>query len=208
MYITHLKTVAVEAMKQTFDSDFPEGDFQDLLVSQEYPATQGAYPSIWVDWEPGPKLQAAGINHFEIGDPAELGGPDRRFSRWRFEGSITYTAVALSNFERDRLVDQMIKVFAFGRENPATSYFRNYLEDNEFVGVTANFDSITQQGFASTPGTPWGTADTVYEGTLALYCIGEFVSNGIGDLVTISDIQIHSQAPTEPDPLPGQEGWV
>lgn len=207
MYMTRVKTVAVEAMKNTFDADYPVDQFKNLLVSIEFPEKEQNYPSIWVSFSPAGSLQTAGIAHFEIGDPADADGPDKRFTRWRFGGSLSFTGVALTSLEADLLFDEIVRVLAFGSERSETATFRSYLEDNEFIGMNANFDEIGQEGFGETPGTPWGTDEVIYERTATLTVIGEFVSNGVGDLVTLEGIEPFPYSDREEDPTsPG--GWL
>lgn len=191
---------------QTFDDDFPDPDFHNILVSIEYPAKPENYPSIWVDWSPTSGLQTAGIGHVEYGDPQDAGGDERSFMRWRFAGTATFTVVALTSLERDRLADEVIRVLAFGLESGATSEFRNYIENNEFLGLNGNFDEIETTGKAETPGTPWGTEEVVYEITIGLGCVGEFVSDGNGDLVKISEIVTIPFTEIDGDPTEG-DGW-
>jgi hypothetical protein len=72
-----------------------------------------------------------------------------------------------------------------------------------------DFDEIGQRGFSAAPGTPWGTDDVVYEGTLAMECVGEFVSNiDTGEIVgVISAIQVTPYSDKEEDPT-SEGGWT
>lgn len=205
-YLTHLKTVAREAMATTFDDDYPITDFQSLLVSIEFPNKAEAYPSIWVDFTPTGDLQNAGIGHFEEGHPHGEGGDPKRFQRWRFAGTLSYTGVALTSLECDMLFDEIVNVLAFGLEATPTSEFRTYLENNEFIAVNGNFDEIGQSGFAATPGTPWGTEDVIYERTASLACWGEFVSDGVGNLALLSEVALYPYSDREADPTTSG-GW-
>jgi len=201
MFLVHLKTVLTEAMKRTFDADFPEPDFRNLRVGIEFPAEQQDYPGIWVDFTPTTELEIVGIAHVEH----EFGedGFARPYRRWRYGGFASYTAVALTSLERDRLFDAMVRVMAFGQEETPTSEFRAYIEQNEFLGVNFDFDQVSISGFAASPGTPWGTDDIIYEATIQMECIGEFVSEGAtGTLVPLSAVKITSYTDQELDPAP------
>jgi hypothetical protein len=114
------------------------------------------------------------VGHIEID---EQGGFGRQFTRWRFAGTAIFTCVALTSLERDRLHDEMLRVFAFGDEFGPTSQFRQIIEDNEFIAMNMSFDEIGVRGAVSTPGTPWGTDDYMYEITLSLECVGEFYAD-------------------------------
>jgi len=201
MFLTELKTVLTEAMKRTFDSDFPEADFRNLRVGIEFPIDQQDYPGIWVDFSPTTELEVVGVDHREFAVNEE--GIARPYTRWKYGGMASYTCVALTSFERDRLFDEMVRVMAFGKEETPTSEFRAYIESNEFIGVNFDFDQITVGGFAASPGTPWGTDDMIYEATIQMECIGEFVSDGAtGTLIPLSAITITPYRDTEPDPEP------
>jgi hypothetical protein len=197
--------VLTNGMKATFDNEYPVADFRDLTVSMEFPARKEDYPSIWVGWSPSGSVQTAGVGHKEYGDPTGGDGPEVEFRRWRFSGTATFTIVALTSLERDRLADEVIKVLAFGGESiDGREDFRGYLESNEFIGMNADFDQIEQQGVAETPGTPWGTDEVIYEITLGLRCLGEFVSAGQGDLVPLSAINVIPYVTTDPT---SEGGW-
>jgi hypothetical protein len=101
---------------------------------------------------------------------------DRVVTRWRFAGTVTLTIVALSSLERDRLYDELVKVLAFARVQESVSEFRNRVEHNDLVAMNANFDLLRPSGDNAAPGTPWGTDEFLYEKSISLDLIGEFVS--------------------------------
>lgn len=207
MFLAPLKTLLVEAAKVTFDADYPEADFRNLLVSIEYPDREEAYPSFWVDFDPTGELEIVGVDHHEFTDPSAQGNV-RRFTRWRFQGYATYTVVAFTSLERDRLVDEFIRVVAFGRESAQTSEFRSTIENNEFIAANFDFDQVAIRGMTATPGTPWGTNEVIYEATLAMECVGEFVSDGTSQtLAPLSRVEVTAYADDQPDPT-DPEGWV
>jgi hypothetical protein len=196
-----------EAMKKTFDAEYPVEDFRNLLVSIEYPSEKEDYPSIWVDFDPTAELETMGIDHHEVSDPS-IDGEVRKFERWRFQGYASYTVVALTSIERDRLFDEVVRVMAFGKEVASTSEFRNYIEDNEFLAVNFDFDQIGIAGVAATPGTPWGTDEVIYEATVRMEVVGEFVSDGATrTLAPLSAIAVYAYADNQPDPAPSDE-WL
>lgn len=217
MYLTSLKTLLVDAVKETFDEEYPEADFRDLEVSIEYPMKETDYPGIWVDFAPVGQLQIAGVGHIEY---AEIDGQMAQVSRWRYQGRAQFTLVAMTSLERDRLFDEFIKVLAFGRENPAASQFRAKIENNEWIACNFDFDEIETGGFAATQGTPWGTDQVVYEGTISMECFGEFVGDWSTDtLVPLArvtfdepvqlDYDTTTGQTTIPDPPPDpSEGWI
>lgn len=212
MFLTHLKSLMQVAMQQTFDADFPEPDFRDVNVSIEYPVREQDYPAIWADFDISGDLESAGIDHREFApvDPTSL--ETRSFKRWKYQGNALYTIVALTSFERDRLFDEVLRVIAFGDESIQTQVFRSYIEDNELIACNLNFDHVGVMGKAETPGTPWLSDDIIYQITVSIEAIGEFVSDGSsGTLVPISAIKVYGYSDIEPDPtdVPGDPGgWV
>jgi hypothetical protein len=194
-YLTHLKTALVLALQNTFNSTYPEADFRNLLVSIEYPVRKTSYPSIWVDYEDSDKLTIAGIRHQEVIDI----DPDhiRHVTRWRFKGYAQFTIVALTSLERDRLYDEMVRILAFGSgglDDPGVNIFRQYIEDNPLIAMNMDFDEIESSGNNASPGTPWGTDEIIYERTINMELLGEFVSDGVTyELVPLSKVRILPQ---------------
>ena len=208
MYLTRLKTVLHEAVKQTFDAEWVNPDFRNLHVSLEFPIKAQNYPGIWVDYTPIGPLQIAGVDHREYAEPSPVSGTSRRITRWRYQGEASFTVAALSSFHRDRLHDEVVRMLAFGRENAASSEFREYIEDNEFLAVNFDFDEIVTRGFGSSVGTPWQTDDVIYEAEIAMECFGEFISdNQSATLLPFSSIDVTAYTDGQPDPT-DQEGWI
>lgn len=196
-----------DAIHQTFDSAYPVEDFRNLHASIEFPFKEQNFPGVWVDYNPVQALQVVGVNHYEYDENAP-GTSARKFTRWRFQGWATFALFALTSLERDRLYDEMVRVMAFGDENTATSRFRAYIEDNEFLAVNFDFDEIGQGGFSGTLGTPWGTEEMVYEAEIQMECFGEFVSDTQGpSLIPLSDIEIIPYGTFEEDPT-DPDGWI
>lgn len=201
-YLTHLKTMNVEALKQTFAADYPEPDWRGVHVSIEYPVDKMNYPGIWVDYSDMDKLRIAGVDHKEFTDP-DTGGQTPPFTRWRFSGYVSYTVTALTSLERDRLYDELVKVFAFGRQDPIRSRFRQYIETNDFIAANMDFDEIEPQGNAAAPGTPWGTDEMIYERTINMEIIGEFISDPLtGELIPLSSVTFTGTVTLNPDGVP------
>lgn len=201
MFITHLKTALVEALKKTFDGEYVEEDFRNLRVSIEYPVERQDYPGIWVDFDIEGQLQNAGVDHREYTPDSEDESTVRRVMRWTFQGYGSFTIVALSSFERDRLFDEMVRVLAFGTESEQTSQFRAFIEDNEYLALNIDFDQIGVAGTAALPGTPWGTEEVVYEVTIRMEVMGEIVSDvATGTLVPLSSVVVYPYIENE-DPI-------
>lgn len=206
-YLTMLKTQVMKSLRATFDNDFPETDFANIICDMEYPVDQSSYPSIWVDFDPTGPLSSSGIGAEEFIEDPIVVGQKALFYRWRFGGAISFTVVALSSMERDRLLDALITVMAFSRASPQVNRFRSGIEGGEFIAMNIDFDQIDQRGFATNPGTPWGTDDLVYEGTIAMEVIGEFTTSQSGTVMSLTSIElVEFDQNYETDPLPGP-GW-
>jgi hypothetical protein len=202
-YLARLKTMLVEGIKETFDAQYPVQDFRDVHCSIEWPADKMNYPGIWVDYEDTGKLSIAGVDHKEFGENQD--GTFIPFTRWRFSGYASFTITALTSRERDRLYDELVKVFAFGRQDPLRARFRQHVESNDFIAANFDFDEIEPRGNAAAPGTPWGTDEIIYERTINMEVIGEFVSdNTSGNLAPLSKVVLSSVVALGPDEDPAE----
>lgn len=193
MYLTLMKSLVVDALQQVFNSDTVNPNFQNTVVSIEYPLEQQSYPSIWLNYDDTDSLSVAGIDHKEyvVSDTGAM----HEVTRWLFAGTVTLTVVALSSLERDNLYDELVRVFAFGRVEQERPGFRDLLENNDFIALNLNWDELHPHGDAAAPGTPWGTEDEViYERSLAFDAEGEFVSDWrTHEIVLLSKIVVIGQ---------------
>lgn len=193
-----LKAALTEALRATFDGAYPEEDFRSLRVSIEFPVDQTDYPGIWLNYSDTGPLVPAGINHIEV---VETETGQYPVTRWKFAGEITLTMVALSSLERDRLYDELVRVFAFAREEEAVSAFRNRVESNDLIAMNINFDNLRPTGDNAAPGTPWETDDFIYERSITMDVIGEFVSSpATGELVNLRQIIVKGYVQGTPEP--------
>lgn len=204
MYLVPLKANLVEALRAHFDAAYTADDFKNTWVSIEYPKDKVNYPGIWITYQDTGELEKAGIDHREYLVDAD--GILRDATRWRFAGNVSFTCAALSSYERDRLYDEIVRTVAFaGFEGSGSSVFRQTLENNDFVAMNGNFDTLSPSEEAASPGTPWGTDEIIYEKTLTFEVIGEFVSdpstNAIASLnaVQVMGFRQGEHAPNFPD---------
>lgn len=205
MFLQEMKTALVKGLQATFDGGYPVVDLRGLRVSIEFPVLEQDYPCLWVDFEPSQNLKIAGISHVEYTTDDNL--TYRAVERWRFWGYVTMTAVALSSAVRDQMLDEMVRVCAFGRTDPAASPFRTFIEENPYIAVDFSWDEVSLQQMSSVPGTPWGDDQFLYEGTVRLGCQGEFISDpATQDLIPMASLVVYPRAEGEPD-LPGGDGW-
>lgn len=193
-YRTPLKAMFVQALKRTFDDQYPssalhpEVSFQGLRVSIEYPALPADYPGIWVDYDDTEALVKAGIDHEEDAENAD--SDPVKITRWRFTGYISLIVTALTSLERDLLYDELVSIIAFAKQDPVRGRFVDMVESNDYIACNVDTDTIQPRGFVAAPGTPWGTDEVVYEGTVNLNVIGEFVPDpsGAEGLLLLSEI--------------------
>lgn len=206
MFLLETKTCITKALRSTFNGGYPIVDFRDIKVDVEFPVLPQDYPCLWVDFEPSQNLRTVGINHQEYIENEE--GKFQVVERWRFLGYLTVTPVAMSSGVRDQLIDELIRVCAFARSDPAASPFRAAIESNPYIAMDVSWDELALQQMSSVPGTPWGSDEYLYEGTIRLGCQGEFVSNPANqELVAMASLVVFPRAEGEPD-LPAGDGWL
>jgi hypothetical protein len=210
VFLVPLKTLVIEATRGVFDADYPQADFRSLWVSMEFPADRANYPGIWVDFMSTAPLQTAGVDHHEY-VVNEITGLSRRVGRWRYGGSVTFTVAALTSLERDRLVDELVRVLAFGGEHPQTAGFRSGIEQNDLIACDFQWDRFVLTQPDANPGTPWGTEEVLYEQTVQMDCQGEFVADTAATpaLVPLSAVVAYSAPQGEPLPSGADGGgWL
>lgn len=198
MYIRYLKTAITEALQAVFDDEFPNEQFRNVWTSVEYPIKQQDFPGIWLDYEDAQPLTHAGIGHIE---GLETGYP---YTRWRFQGHATFTVVAFTSLQRDELYDELIGVIAFGSQSIVKGQFRQTIENNEFIAMNWDFDTVEPSGVSAAPGTPWGSDEVIYERSCSMQVIGEFVPDPEQhQLVNLSKITVEGrmEGTTVEDPL-------
>lgn len=206
MFLLETKTAIVKSLRSTFNGGYPVVDFRDIRVSIEFPVLEQDYPCLWVDFEPSQSLKTAGISHVEYATDDD-GLTFRVVERWRFWGYVTVTAVGLSSAVRDQLCDELIRVCAFGRTDPASSPFRQSIEAGNYIAMDFSWDEISLQQMSSVPGTPWGSDEYLYEGTIRVGCQGEFISDpATQTLVPMASLVIYPRREDEPDE-PAGDGW-
>jgi hypothetical protein len=185
-----LVSLLTQAVRLTFNSNFPVPEFQNLHVSPEFPILREDYPAIWVDFEPTGAIETAGIGDVFLYTTPDENDVVHRYKKWLFRGYATYTIMALTSLERDRLFDEVVKMIAFSQLNPQYFTYRQTIEDNPWIAAQIDFDQIAQRGKSATSGTPWGSDDILYEITTASAVIGEFASDlSTGEFILLDQVQ-------------------
>lgn len=199
--MTHLVTLLTQAVRGTFNANYPVPEFRNIHVSPEFPLVREDYPAIWVDFEPTGPVQTAGIDSFLYTEPDE-NDVVHAYKKWLFRGYATYTCMALSVYERDRIFDEVVKMIAFAQLNPQYFIYRETIENNQWIAAQVDFDQVQQRGKSATSGTPWGSDDILYEITSAHAVIGEFISDpSTGEFVLLDEVKfVTTEETPEGDP--------
>ncbi|MGW9067907.1 hypothetical protein ACWGQT_00445 [Streptomyces yangpuensis] len=190
MYLTRVKTLAIEAVHAAFDDEYPVAEFRGLHCSLEYPVKAVQLPEVWVRYSDTAPLVQSGVAHVEDAHPV-TGGRIPPYTRWKFEGSWEFVIVALSSVERDRVYDELVATIAWSGYDTLRGRFRRYLESNDLINLTLRTDEIESTGESAEPGTPWGTDEVLYERTLNVDLVGDFVPDPeTGLIVPLSKINV------------------
>jgi hypothetical protein len=153
-----------------------------VYVDLEYPMKKEQYPGIWVQFSVV-KLNRAGISHEVWVQDANLNWTP--IQEWMFNGRVTLTIVALKSLERDRIADSIISMFAFSRTpelvitqpNANTKQYRallTALDQNPYVAMTLNTDTITPGGQSASMDVPWQQDVLAYEDSYSFDLLGNF----------------------------------
>ena len=153
-----------------------------VYVDLEYPMKKEQYPGIWVQFSVV-KLNRAGISHEVWVQDANLNWTP--IQEWMFNGRVTLTIVALKSLERDRIADSIISMFAFSRTpelvisqpNANTKQYRTLLtalDQNPYVAMTLNTDTITPGGQSASMDVPWQQDVLAYEDSYSFDLLGNF----------------------------------
>ena len=168
-FLVDIKTAVIKALRSAFDDIYyPDDELKGIQISMEYPATQNAYPGLWVNFQLR-DMRAAGIGHIFVDE----GVVKHEFI---FEGDITLSIVALSSKERDTYASQLIQMLAFRDLNPVAAKFDEFIQNYPNIHMTINRDTIEIQGQQTTFGSPWDQNAIVYEDGFAFKVIGQIES--------------------------------
>lgn len=178
-YLTLVKNTLVTALRNTFDSGYPEQQMQNLRVYPEFALTQATqYPAVYVRYNAS-RSYNAGVGHEEyFRDP---NGDLRRWFHRRFEGTVDFIINTLSPFDRDIVADTIHELLAFGPLSPIQDAFFTYLygdPNNPNAGLSIlqqlalNTDILDYGGDSVTPN-PWRAEDPlIYQSTVSVGLMG------------------------------------
>ena len=180
--IQSVKTATVLALRDALSGVSLADKTQSIKVSLEYPLQEIDYPSIWVQFSVN-KLNRSGVGH-EMQIQLEGGGWGF-IQEWTFVGRITISILALKNIDRDRLSDAIISQLAFARppelplSRPQADTKQNRtlitaLDENPYVAMTLQLDTLIPGGQQATPGTPFKDDILTYEDSWSFDMVGQF----------------------------------
>lgn len=216
--IQAVKEAVVMATRDALTDTSLDISDSEITVEYEYGMVVQRLPGVWIQFSVQ-ELKRVGISH-EImtqtpapdNDPS---GPNwEPIQEWTFQGRITFTVVALTSLERDRISDILLMNLAFARPpmlvmkrpNQDTAQFKTLitsLAHNPFVSLTLNTDEIISGGQSMDRDVPWMEGELVYEDTYSIDLIGQFnIKFGHDGLFTLHRVDLV----IEPNYNPGD--WV
>lgn len=203
LIITPTKKLIIRALRATFNSFYPNDKLSSMNIDMEYPYKEEHYPGIWVRFSPS-KLQASGL------DPAQQTA-DEIFSVWYYEGTVSFTIIALSSKERDLISDGIIEAFAFAAQMPSASPFYATITSSDLINMTLQSDILTPGGQTETIGTPWDDDKIAYEDRYSFEVVGQVRSRVQPGVVftNLSEVQVGSTLTNvqgAPDNTTGDDG--
>lgn len=179
--IESMKRALIVALRDALTGSSLTLNNASIKVSMEYPMTKAKNPGIWVQFS-YTNLDRAGIDHEVY---VKRDGVWTAVQEWLFYGRTSLTIVAYTAIERDRISDAFIANIAFARTpdrvltkvGEDTKQFRGLIaaiNDNPYVHLTINTDSLQPGGPGMSVGTPWNDNQFVYEDTYSFECVGQF----------------------------------
>lgn len=216
--IQSVKSAVVLSMRDALSRTSLFDKDQAVYINLEYPLEEIHYPGIWVQFSIT-KLNRSGVGHeITVQDPET-----HQWSfiqEWTFMGRVTLTICALKSIDRDRLADSLISNLAFARppeilltkSQADTKQYRSLitaLDENPYVAMTLQLDTIIPGGQSISQGTPWGDdSRLIYEDNYSFDMIGQFnVQMTNEGMYTLAEIRPGFSSPsTNVDYSPSQ--WL
>lgn len=186
------------ALRKTFDADYPDPMFQAVYIGPNYQLARAKYPAIYIAYQEN-SIQNIGLGHRVSGIDAD--GMDRTFKQAISRGAIQFTVMAMTPLERDTLMDDLMDVFMFGKENTNKSAFWNEIFGADFVWLELNTENILPGGVSTLPA-PWQTEnELLFTGSYVLASKAEFFSDAdTSEFVPINKIKGYPYRPDQQVP--------
>jgi hypothetical protein len=215
--IEAVKTATVQALRDGLQGSSFFDKKQKITISLEYPMEEIHYPSIWVQFSIT-KLNRSGVGHeIPVQDP--ITSEWTFIQEWTFMGRITLTVLALKSITRDKISDSMVVALAFARPPellltmPQADTKQNRslitaLDENPYVAMTLQLDTLIPGGQTATPGTPFKDDILTYEDSWSFDLVGQFNLQYANDgMYTLARIDPNFSNPYTNTPY-NQAQWI
>lgn len=199
LYVRGVTDQVSNALRKTYDSGFPEPGLRNIYVGPEFQLAREKYPAIYVTFQEN-TIQPAGLGWLE--GATDSSGQDGIVRHWLFQGSITFTVMALTPLSRDTMADWLVNMLGNGDLIAGLRDFHNEVFDpNDFIILYMNTQNIIPGG----PGVldaPWGTTEErLYYRKYTVNVAGEFYSDiSTGALIEIRRIASYPYRPDQTSP--------
>ncbi len=186
LIITPTKKLIIQALRATFTSMYPDTKLASMNIDLEYPYLVDHYPGILVRFSPS-KIQSSGLSPAQSTD-------DEIFSVWHYEGTVSFTIIALTSLERDLIADGVIEAYAFAAQMPNASPFYNTIQSSDLINMTLQSDILSPGGQTENVGVPWDDDKIAYEDRYSFQVVGQVRSRVQPGVVftNLSEIQTFS----------------
>ena len=183
---TNVTRQLVQAMRDTmqsnlFQTDFPTG----INVVNVYPLTEVQYPAVIVTFLPT-NNETAGIGHEEVFN--DINGQPRTWQHRRFEGTVSFTAVALDPIDRDVLSDAVVDALSFSHftDSPAlAAFFTRMQQTPDAIGTVFQVNLTSDRiipGGTSVSIAPWQPEDVLlYEEVWSVAVMGGYYNTVLSE---------------------------
>lgn len=201
---TALTREVTDALRDTFDDQYPEEYFRGIYAGPEFQQDRQRYPAIIWRYQIR-ELKNVGLGHF-IQDVDEDTGSEVEWQQWLFWGTATFNALSLTTQGRDELVDNLLAVLAHGRKDPVLGRFHQDIYDNDWILLYLMTERLVWTGNNTLPA-PWGSEDEViYQTGYSCDITGEFFSDPYtSELIRISNIRFYPYRPDQTVPKGSQK---
>jgi len=177
------------ALRKTFDSNYPDPMFRDIYVGPEFQLAREKYPAVYVRYQES-EIKNIGLGHRVAAVDDQ--GMDRLLRQAIATGSIQFTVMALTPLERDTMMDNLVDLFMFGKEETERSAFWTNIFDESYIWLNLNTEYITPGGVGQLPA-PWQSEnDLLFNGSYMLQSTCEFYSDmNTSDFVPINSVKVY-----------------
>lgn len=187
------------ALRKTFDTDYPDLPFKLVYTGPEFQMEATKYPAIYIVYQES-NIKNAGLGHRL--HAIDTDGTDRLLNQAIAQGAVQFTAMALTAFERDALLDALSDLLIFSKEGAsAKNTFWKEITDEDFLWLTINTGSVSPGGVSTTQA-PWQSEnDIIFTGSYSCQLEAEFYSDfNTSDFVPINAVRVFPYRPDQPVP--------